>query len=109
MELTTGTKTAIWMASISLVFLCFMLVFRAAIYPHMYLGEGEPYGISDIIEFLLGCIFLVLLLASGLVSITLLFRGLPQSKKSAVILLLFSIALPFIYSRLHSLAAKWST
>lgn len=107
MKFTTGTKIAFWMTSINLVFLCFMFFFRAAIYPHMYLEEDEPYGISDIIEFLLGFVFLVLLLVSGVVSIILLIRGLPQSKKSAIMLLLFSIALPFIYSPLHSLAVRW--
>lgn len=85
-----------------------MLFFRAVIYPDMYIGEGDAYGISDIIEFLLGCVFLVLLVASGIVSLTLLIRGSAQSKKSAIVLVIFSVALFFSHSPLHNLAATWA-
>ncbi|MBU2018290.1 MAG: NAD-dependent epimerase/dehydratase family protein, partial [Bacteroidetes bacterium] len=64
----------------------------------------DPYGISDIIEFLLGCVFLVFLAVSVLLSIILFFKGNVQSKKSAAFLVLFCVVLFASYIPLHQLA-----
>ncbi|PHR88938.1 MAG: hypothetical protein COA76_05790 [Moritella sp.] len=80
-----------------------MLFFRVAIYPRIYIAAGDAYGLSDVLEFLFGCIFLVLLMASVIVSAVLLIKGSLQSKKSAIYLLLFSIFLFFIRPPLQSL------
>jgi len=109
MELSKGTKATIWMGGICLVHVIGMLAFRAFIYADMYKAPEDPYGISDIIEFLLGCVFLVFLAISGLLSITLFFKGNAQSQKSAVFLVLFCVVLFASYLPLHRLAAGWGS
>lgn len=109
MEMSKGTKATIWMGGICLTHMIGMLVFRAFIYADMFKAPEDPYGISDIIEFLLGCVFLFFLAASGLLSIALFFKGNAQSKKSAVFLALFCMLLFVSYTPLHRLAAGWSS
>ena len=108
MELSKGTKATLWLGGLCLAAFVFMLWFRAFVYPHMYLAPGDPYGISDIIEFLIFIIFLVVLLVSVLSSFYLLIRGHSQSKKSAAGLLIWCIVLFFSYSPLRTIAARWA-
>lgn len=108
MELTKGSKSTVWLGSICLVLFVLALVFRATIYNHMYIAPDEPYGISDIIEFILGIILMVFMSLSIITSVFLLVRGDSQSKKSAVYLIVFCILLYFLQSPLHDLAAKWA-
>ncbi|QFT12955.1 hypothetical protein FIV04_23730 (plasmid) [Vibrio sp. THAF190c] len=84
-----------------------MLVFRAAIYPGMHIAPEDPYGLSDIVEFLLTIVVLVLMLVSSISSLILLVRGNLQSKKSAVALLFLCVAIYFSYEPLHKIAANW--
>ncbi|MBU1310984.1 MAG: hypothetical protein KKE30_15785, partial [Gammaproteobacteria bacterium] len=93
MELSKGTKATIWMGGICFAQLIGMLAFRAFIYADMYKAPDDPYGISDIIEFLLGSVFLVFLAVSGILSLALFFKGNAQSKKSAAFLVLFCVIL----------------
>jgi len=106
MELSKGTKVAIWAGSICLFHVIGMLVFRAFIYADMYIAPEDAYGISDLIELLLGAFFLVFLTVSILFSVVLFFKGNAQSKKSALYLVLFCLVLFFAYSPLHSIVAQ---
>ena len=103
MELTKGSKITIWLGFICLLVFVFALFFRATLYDDMYIAPNEPYGISDVIEFILGMALMVLMGMSVVVSIYLLIRGQAQSKKSSVCLLVFCIFLYFLQSPLHDL------
>jgi hypothetical protein len=67
----------------------------------------EANGISDIIEFLPGCIFLCLLAVSVILSVVLLIKGSVQSKKSGVLLVAFCVVLFLAYSPLHNMTARF--
>jgi len=106
MKLSKGTKASIWIGALTFSLFAFMLYFRAYIYADMYIEPDAPYGISDIIEFLLGCIFLLLMVASVTLAITLFAKGSVQSKKSGALLVVFCAVLFLIYSPLHNIAAS---
>ena len=106
MTLSKGTKASIWIGALTFSLFAFMLYFRAYVYAGMYIEPDAPYGISDIIEFLLGCIFLLLMAVSVIFAIVLFIKGSVQSKKSGVLLLVFCVVLFFAYSPLHNMAAR---
>ncbi len=108
MELSKGTKATLWLGGLCLAVFVFMLWFRAFVYPNMYLAPGDPYGISDIIEFLIFVVFLALLLVSVLAAFYLLLRGQSQSKKSAIGLLVLCTVLFFSHSPLRNIVARWA-
>jgi len=105
--LSRGSKIAISLGVITLALFVFKLYFRAFIYADMYIAPGDAYGISDIIEFLLGCVLLLLHLISLSLAIFLLFRGVPQSRKAALVLITFSVIIFVLHSPLRSVAARW--
>jgi hypothetical protein len=107
MKLTRGSKTAIVLAVLSIALFAFMLYFRATIYAEMYIAPDEPYGISDIIEFLLGCLFIALSGVSGIVALVLFFRGAKQSKISACGLIVLHATMYVSFGPLHTLAANY--
>ncbi len=108
MKLSKGTKLVMWLGGSCLVMYLFMLYFRAFIYADMYIEPGDPYGISDIIEFILGSLMGVLVIASCAVSVLLLINGNAQSRISAALLMLLCLALYLSFSPLHNMAAKYS-
>jgi len=108
MVLSKGTKLVMWLGGACLAMYLFMLYFRAFIYADMYIAPGDPYGISDIIEFIVGSLMGVLFIASCIVSVLLLINGNAQSKISATLLVLLCLALYFAFSPLHNMAAKYS-
>ena len=107
MKLNKGSKVVVFLAIASLALFLFMLYFRAVMYSKMYIAPGDPYGIADIIEFALGCMFLLLTVISGGTSLLLFFRGSDQSKLFAAGLVLLHVGLYFSYETLHSLAANY--
>ena len=107
MQMTKGTKSVIVLGIICFAWFSFMLVFRAFIYADMYKAPEDPYGISDILEFIMGVVFIALLALSVIISIVLMFFGKPQTKKSAVGLVVFCLVLFFSFSPLHTIAARW--
>ena len=107
MNLTKGSKIVIVLSVLSVIQFLFMLYFRAAIYADMYIAPDEPYGISDIIELLLGCIFILLSVVSGIVAIVLLIRGAKQSRVFAGFLIVLHVILYVIFGPLHILAANY--
>ncbi|WP_105215886.1 MULTISPECIES: hypothetical protein [unclassified Pseudoalteromonas] len=106
MILSKGTKSSIWLGALTFLLFVFMLYFRAYIYAGMYIEPDAPYGISDIIEFLLGCLFLLLMAASVILAVALFIKGSVQSKKSGALLVVFCVVLFIAYSPLHNMAAR---
>lgn len=106
MVLSKGTKAALWMGMIIFSLFIFMLVFRAFIYAGMYIEPGAPYGVSDIIELLLGSVFSVLIAISVFLAGALLVKGSVQSKKSGIFLIVFCGVLFVAYTPLHNIMAR---
>jgi len=85
-----------------------VVVFRFAVYRHMYIAPGDPYGISDVIEFLLGIALMVVLAISCVVALVLAIRG-PRENRIAAAWLFSSCALIVVLVEpLHMLAARWA-
>lgn len=85
-----------------------MVGFRFAVYGHMYIGPDDPHGLSDVIDFLLGCLLIGLLGASALCAVVLLVKGPREKRAAAVRLLALSAAILALAEPLHTLAAKWA-
>lgn len=84
------------------------VVFRFAVYRHMYIAPGDPYGISDVIEFILGIGLMVILSVSALAALVLVIRG-PRENRIAAAWLFGSCALiVMLVEPLHTLAARWA-
>jgi len=84
------------------------VVFRFAVYRHMYIAPGDPYGISDVIEFILGIGLMVILSVSALAALVLAIRG-PRENRIAAAWLFGSCALiVMLVEPLHTLAARWA-
>jgi multisubunit Na+/H+ antiporter MnhF subunit len=82
------------------------LAFRFLIYRHLYIGPDSPYGISDVIEFLLGWLLIVMLIASFCVALILIIKG-PKVNKIASVWLLGTVsAIVLLVRPLHDLAVK---
>lgn len=108
MKLSKGTKLVMWLGGTCLVVYLFMLYFRAFIYADMYIAPGDPHGMSDIIEFILGSLMGVLIIVSCIASLLLLISGNAQSKIAAALLVLLCLTLYLAFSPLHNMAAKYS-
>jgi len=80
--------------------------FRYFFYNSMYKAPNDPYGISDIIELLLGYCFMFVVLVSIVISIYLMVKKDLKVKKQCGLLITFSIALVMLVSPLHNLAAR---
>ena len=107
MKFTTGTKTSIGLGLTCGALYIFALIFRATIYPDIYISPTDPYGVADIMELFLFAILIFLMLVSVLVAIILLVKGERQSKKSAAFLILWCLLIFMSYSPLHKIAASW--
>lgn len=84
------------------------LVFRFAIYRHMHIGPNDPYGISDVIELLLGLLLLLALSVSAVGVIALAVRGPQDNRRAASWLFGSCLAIALLLDPLHSLAAKYA-
>lgn len=104
----SGPKVAKYLGVVSLVILAAGMLFRFAIYRHVYIAPGDPYGPSDIIEFLLGWALIITLGVSVLAALVLAVKG-PRPNRVAAALLLASCGLIAVLAGpLHELAAKWA-
>lgn len=108
MKTRLGVKSSKALGVSCLALFTFMLLFRAAIYPRMYIAPDSPYGTSDVVEYFLGWGFLVLLLVSVIAAVAIVIWGHRQSKKWAGGLVVLCVVLALSFGPLHSLAARWS-
>lgn len=109
MNLTKGSKVVLVLAVLSIVLFLYMLYFRAFIYADIYIAPDEPYGTSDIIELLLGAVFILLSLVSGVVSLASFIRGATQSKVWAVGLVVTHAVMYLSFASMHALAANYGS
>lgn len=84
------------------------LLFRFAVYRHMYIASGDPYGISDIIEFFLGWALLITLAVAALIGLVLLVKGPRANRVAAAWLFVTCASIAVLLVPLHNLAAKWA-
>lgn len=104
----TGIALARILGGANLVMLSVMFLFRAFIYSRMYLAPDAPYGISDVIEMLLGWILIFLLAISGLVAAILIVKGPRTNRNAGISLALIGVAVLLLVEPLHSLACQLS-
>jgi hypothetical protein len=95
-----------WLGGATLALFAFGLFFRFAVYRHMYIGPEDPYGISDVIEFLLGCVLLAALAVSVLGAVALAVKGPRKNRVAAAWLFGTCISVVVLLVPLHNLAAK---
>jgi hypothetical protein len=84
------------------------LVFRFAVYRHMYIAPNEPHGISDVIELLLGLGLMCVLGTSLVAALALAVRGPLENRVAAGWLVGVCLLVAALVDPLHSLAAKWA-
>lgn len=72
----------------------------------MYKAPNAPYGISDIIELLLGYCFIFVVLVSIAILLYLMVKKDLIIKKQCGLFIVFFIALVMLVSPLHNLAAR---
>lgn len=106
--MTLRPRLAKILGGTTVALLLLMLLFRFAIYRHMYKAPNDPYGISDVIEFLLGCVLALSVVVSVLGAITLLVKGPRENRVAAVWLLVTCGAVFGVADPLHSLAARFA-
>ncbi len=104
--MTKGSKFVIALGAVCFGWFLFMLAFRAFFYADMYKAPEDPYGISDILELVMGMVFYALLSISLVTSLVLLFRGMPKTKKFAGGLIVFCIVLFLTFPPLHDIMAR---
>lgn len=83
-----------------------MLAFRAFIYPKMYIAPNDPYGISDLIELGLYCLFLIITSISLLEVGLILWKGDKKLIKHVIYLIALYVILYSLWDFLHSLVAR---
>ena len=84
------------------------LLFRFAVYRHMYLAPDAPYGVSDLVEFALGWALLLVLGATVLFAFVLAIKGPKPNRVAGAWLLFTCAAIAALVNPLHDLAAKWA-
>jgi len=83
--------------------------FRAFVYTKLYIAPNQPYGISDVIEFFLGGLLLVIFGISALVAVFLAVRGPKANRVAAAWLVGSIVVMVTLLGPLHNLAAQWSS
>jgi len=102
-----GRKAAWWLGASSVGLFAFGLLFRAFLYPTIPLPHDEPTGFADLIEFVLGWLLILLLAASAIVGLVLVFKG-PHRFSGAW--LLTAVLVVFVLLRpAHEHVARWAS
>jgi hypothetical protein len=101
-------RLAKFLSASAITGLVVVLVFRFAVYRHMYIAPGDPYGISDVVEFVLGLGLMFVLGISVIAAIALAVRGPKENRIAAGWLLGVCILVAVVVDPLHTLAAKWA-
>jgi len=106
MQAVTASKL---LSASCVVLLMVGLLFRAFVYGHLYLAPGEPYGISDVIELLLGSILIVFLGATAVLALVLGIKGPKHNRVAALWSSLTIIVILLVVAPLHTLVARWAS
>ena len=86
-----------------------VLAFRAFLYSRLYIAPGEPYGISDLIEFGLGIQLLAMLALAGASAIWLAVRGPRSNRFTALWVGLTVVCIAVSVGPLHTVVARWAS
>ncbi|WP_280151986.1 hypothetical protein [Piscinibacter sp. XHJ-5] len=84
------------------------ICFRAFVYTHLYIAPNEPFGISDVIEALLGFVLLGVLGSSVLAGVVLAIRGPKSNRIAALVLVGVVVVVGLALEPAHTLAPRWS-
>lgn len=95
-------------AVLTVTMMVVVLVFRFAVYRHLYIAPGDPYGISDVIEWLLWVGLLVVLGCSVFVGLLLAIIGPCANRIAAAWLIGVCVVVAVLVMPLHTLAARWA-
>jgi hypothetical protein len=104
-----GTRIALAIAVILFAQFAVVIGFRAFVYADMYIAPDAPYGISDVIELVLGVVLLALGGVAIITSLTLIARGPKSNRVAGALLGSFALLLALVLDPLHTAAAKWSS
>lgn len=104
----SGPRLAKYLGVISGGLFAAGLLFRFAIYRHMYIAPDAPFGISDVIVAVLGFALIGALALASVIAIAMLARGPRQNRVAAGWLLASCVAIALLLEPLHTLAAKWA-
>jgi hypothetical protein len=105
----SGTKLSQTLLSVCALLFAAGIGFRAFVYNTLYIAPGEPFGVSDVIELLLGGLLLVALGSSILTAVVLAIRGPREDRVAAGWLVTSAVFMAVFFSPLHTLAANWSS
>lgn len=108
MNASSSLKIARRLGIASVSLLATGLLFRFAVYRHMYIAPDAPYGASDLIELALGWALLLVLGVTGLFALALAVRGPKPSRVTGAWLLFTCAAIAALLAPLHNLAARWA-
>ena len=101
-----GVRTAKGLAALCLLLLLAILCFRALIYSRLPISPGDPYGIADIIELLLGVALILSLAVSAGVAVALGFKGPQFNRQAAAWLGLVVVLVAAVAGPLHTFVAR---
>ena len=108
MNTSIGLKIAKHLGTACVIVFAVGLLFRFAVYRHMYIAPDAPFGVSDLVEYVLAWILILLIGASVLFGLFLAIRG-PKANRVGGAWLLFACAvIAGLAAPLHTLAAKWA-
>jgi hypothetical protein len=103
-----GTRITAILAGLLLLQFLAGVAFRAFVYADMYIAPDAPYGISDLIEFALGCALLATGAVAILVAVALAAKGPRSNRVAATLLSALLLVLAVLLVPAHTAAAKWS-
>lgn len=69
------------------------MFFRFAIYRHIHIAPDAPFGISDLVEAVLGLLLMAVLAVSALSSVAMLIHGPRENKVAGAWLLVTCLAI----------------
>lgn len=104
-----GTRIALAIAVVLFAQFAVVIGFRAFVYADMYIAPDAPYGISDVIEVVLGVALLALGAVAVITSLTLMARGPKSNRVAGALLGSLVLVLALVLDPLHIAAAKWSS
>ena len=104
-----GIKLSRILLATSALLFAVVIGFRAFVYTKLYIAEDEPFGISDVIELLLGSLLILAFATSALTALFLAIRGQRESRVAAAWLAGSIVVMAALLDPMHLLAAQWSS